>query len=101
MNPGEFSRLNRDKALDLLRVVKSVIRFFLAVMERQYILKQEVRQERHIKAYFRYRDDIFLIARGGNGNLGTLAKPGKHVAISYKSPHLIEGWWCQVNLLFI
>ena len=33
-------------------------------MEREYILKQqEVRQERHIKAYFRYRDDIFLIAR--------------------------------------
>ena len=65
---------------------------FLAVMERQYILKQEVRQERHIKAYFRYRDDIFLIARGGNGNLGTLAKHWKHVAISYKSPYLIEGW---------
>ena len=66
--------------------------FFLAVMERQYILKQEVRQKRHIKAYFRYRDDIFLIASGGNGNLGTLAKHWKHVAISYKSPYLIGGW---------
>ena len=27
-NPGVFSRLNWDQALDLLRVVKSVIRFF-------------------------------------------------------------------------
>ena len=40
-------------------------------MERQYILKQEVMEERHIKAYFRCRDDIFLVARGGNGNLET------------------------------
>ena len=66
--------------------------FFWAVMERPYILKQEVRRERHIKAYFRYRDDIFLIASGGNGNLGTLAKHWKHIAVVYKSPHLIEGW---------
>ena len=65
---------------------------FLAMMERQYILKQEVRREWHIKAYFRYRDDIFLIARGGNGKLGTLAKHQKHVAVSYRSPYLIEGW---------
>ena len=72
-------------------MVKSETRF-LAVMERQYILMQEVRQERHIKAYFRYRDDIFLIARGGNGNLGTLAKHWKHGAISHMSPYLIEGW---------
>ena len=61
-------------------------------MERQKILKQEVRRERHIEAHFRYRDDIFLIARGGNDNLGTPAKHWKHVAISHKSPCLIEGW---------
>ena len=60
-------------------------------MERVF-LQQEVRRERRIKAYFRYRDDIFLIARGGNGNLGTLAKRWTHVAIAYKSPYLIEGW---------
>ena len=51
---------------------------FLAVMERQHILKQEVKRDRHIKTFFRYRDDIFLIARGGNGKLGTLAKHWKH-----------------------
>ena len=62
-------------------------------MERERVfLKQEVRRERHIKAYFRYRDDIFLIARGDNGNLSTLAKRWTHVAIAYKSPCLIEGW---------
>ena len=55
-------------------------------MERQYILKQKVKRERHIKAYFRYRDDIFLIASGGNGNLGTVAKHWEHVAVTYKSP---------------
>ena len=61
-------------------------------MERQYILKQELAQGWNIKAYFRYRDDIFLITRGGNCNLGTLAKNLKHVAISRMSPNLIEGW---------
>ena len=61
-------------------------------MEIQYILKQEVRRERYIKAYFRYTDDIFLIARGGDGNLGTLAKHWKHVAVAFNSPYLIEGW---------
>ena len=65
---------------------------FLAVIGRQYSLNQEVKREKHIKAYFRYRDDIFLIARGGKGNLGTLAKHCKHVAVTCKSPYLIEGW---------
>ena len=58
------------------------------------ILKQEVRQEIRIKAYFRHRDDIFLIAKGGNGNFGMLAKHWKHVAISRKFPYLIEGLGC-------
>ena len=57
---------------------------FLAVKERQYFLKQDVKRERHIKASFRYR-------RGGNGNLGTLAKHWKHVAVTCKSPYVIEG----------
>ena len=61
-------------------------------MERQKILNQEVRRERRIKAYFRYRDDIFLIARSGDGDLGTLAKHWKHVAVACKSPYLIAGW---------
>ena len=65
---------------------------FLAVMERQYVLNQKVKRERHIEAYFRYSDDIFLIARGGNGDLGTLAKHWKHVAVTDKSLCLIEGW---------
>ena len=60
-------------------------------MERQYILEQGVKRERHNKAYSRFRDDIFLIATGGNGNLGTLAKHWKHVEVTYNSPYLIEG----------
>ena len=88
----ELFRWNKVRASALLQVVKLVIQFFLAVMERQYILKQEVERERHIKAYFRHRDDIFLIASDGNGNLGTVAKHWKHVAVTSKSPSLIEGW---------
>ena len=45
-----------------------------------------MKRERHIKANSRYRDDTFLIARGGNGNLVTLAKHWKHVAVTCKSP---------------
>ena len=33
-----------------------------------------------------------MIASGGNGNLGTLAKHWKHAAVTYKSPYLVEGW---------
>ena len=65
---------------------------FLAVMERAYILKQEVMQARRIKAYSRYRDDIFFTAEGGNGNLGTLSGHLKCVANQNESPYLIEGW---------
>ena len=68
--------------------------------ERQFFMRHEVKRERHIKAYFRYSDDIFLIARGGNGKLGTFAKHWKHVAVTYKSPYLIEGL-CLVSLLSI
>ena len=64
---------------------------FLAVMERQCVLKQDMKREKHIKA-FRYKDDIFLIARGGNGCLGTLAKHWKRVAVTYKVPFLIGSW---------
>ena len=71
------------RASDLWQVVKLVI---------QCILKQEVKRERHTKAYSRYRDDIIFIVRGGNGNLVTLAKHLKHVAVTCKSPHLIEDW---------
>ena len=65
---------------------------FLAAMERQYILKQEVKREKNIKAYFRYRDDIFLIARGGI--LGTLSKHWKHVAVTHKSPYFCRRLGC-------
>ena len=46
----------------------------LAVMARAYILQQEEMQARRTTANFRHRDDIFLVAEGGNGNLGTLSK---------------------------
>ena len=45
-------------------------------------------QERRIKAYFRYRDDVFIFAEGGDGNLGTLS----WVANQSKPTYLIEGW---------
>ena len=69
-------------------------------MERQLILKQDVTRERQIKVYFRNRDDIFLIARSGNGNLGTHAKHWKKVAVMYKSPYLIEGWIVSSESVF-
>ena len=43
-------------------------------MKRASILKQEVMQERRIKASFRYRDDIFIVGECGNGNVGTLSR---------------------------
>ena len=49
-------------------------------------------QERRIKAYLRYRDGTFLIAEGGNGNLGTFSRHRKFVANQNKSPYLIDGW---------
>ena len=61
-------------------------------MERAYILNQEVMQERRIKASFRYRDDIFIVAECGNGNVGTLSRHWKFVANQNRSPYLIEGW---------
>ena len=33
-----------------------------------------------------------MIARVGNGNLGTLVKHWKHVAVAYESPYLTGGW---------
>ena len=59
----------------------------LAVMERQYILMQEVRQEKHIKAHFRYRDDIFLIARGATTTSARLRNTGNTVQ-SRTCPHI-------------
>ena len=48
-----------------------------------YILKQDMMQERRIKASLRYRDDMFIIAEGGN--LGALSKLWKFVANHNKS----------------
>ena len=73
---------------------------FVTVMERLYILKQQVKRERHIKVDFRHRDDIFLIVRSGNGNLDTLAKHWKHVAVLYESPYLIEDWVVSSESVF-
>ena len=56
------------------------------------MLRQEVTQERRMKTDFGYRDDIFTIAEGGNGNFGTLSRHWKFVANQSKSPFLIEGW---------
>ena len=61
---------------------------FSAVMEKAYILKQDVIGERCIKSYFRCRDDIFMIAEGGNGNLGTPPRHWKFVANQNKSSYL-------------
>ena len=41
MNPGEFSRLNRDRGIGFVACGEIGDSVFLAVMERQYILKQE------------------------------------------------------------
>ena len=57
-------------------------------MEKAYILKQDVIGERCIKSYFRCRDDIFMIAEGGNGNLGTPPRHWKFVANQNKSSYL-------------
>ena len=65
---------------------------YLAVVETAYILKQEVMQARRTTAYSRYRDDTFITAKGGNGNLGTLSGHWKCVANQNKSPYLLEGW---------
>ena len=56
------------------------------------MLEQEVTQDRRIKGHFGYRDDIFTIAEGGNGNFGSLSRHWKFVAKQSKSPYLIEGW---------
>ena len=61
-------------------------------MKRASILKQEVMQERRFKASFRYRDDIFIVAESGNGNVETLWRHWKFVANQNRSPYLIEGW---------
>ena len=62
MNPGEFSRLNRVQALGLLHEISDSV--LLAVMERQYILKQEVRRERHIKSLFQIQSRHLLDRQG-------------------------------------
>ena len=64
-----FSSLNRV----FLRAEKSLF-VRIAVMERAYILEPEAIQARRIRACYRNRDGIFIIAEDVNGNVGTMSK---------------------------
>ena len=77
---GRFFQVKQGSGIGFVASGEISDSVFSALMERAYILKQELMQERRIKAYFRYRDDIFMIAEGGNGNFGTLSRHWMFVA---------------------
>ena len=75
VNPGAIHSATKNLLVPLGKYVACRLR---------KVLSRDSHSER---GNFRYRDDIFLIARSG-----TLTKHWKHAAVTYKSPCLIEGW---------
>ena len=76
--------------------------------ERRFFLLQSVRTNLGIKAYFRFRDDLFMVIASTDGWAGKFGKEWHQYIDAVNSPYKLDPWelssvslsWLDVNVAF-